>query len=193
MRATTTCVLPMLLSSLAACGGDSDRTNRRESTPASVELDIAAASIDVPDACTFIPKAELERLVGRELSEGNSREVPTGFSQCEFETPTQFNVTRKFENPALPESSGFDSIMVTTSLSTRSSFSEFREGLGTSAKDVQGIGDGAYFHGPAVIYVRVGNRGFTIRLQVDGPETEADRARLRATMLSLAKLGTSKL
>jgi hypothetical protein len=60
-------------------------------------------------------------------------------------------------------------------------------------EDVRGIGDAAYFSGPAMIFVRVSNRGFSIRLHVNSPTTDAGRARLREVMLSLARAGAAKL
>ena len=44
-----------------------------------------------------------------------------------------------------------------------------------------------------MMYVRVGNRGFSIRLYVNAPTTDAGKARLRAVMFSLARAGVAKL
>jgi hypothetical protein len=102
------------------------------------------------------------------------------------------SATRTFDNPPLPEAAGFGSVTITTNRSTPENFTEHRQLLGTGAEDVPGVGDGAYFNGPAMIYVRVGNRGFSIRMHAD-PTTDEAWARLREVMLSLARAGASKL
>jgi hypothetical protein len=62
-----------------------------------------------------------------------------------------------------------------------------------NATDIPGIGDSAFLNGPAMIFVRVGARGFSIRVYVDTPATDAGQARLREVMLSLARAGVTKL
>jgi hypothetical protein len=153
----------------------------------------APAATNVPDACTFIPRAELERLIGWELREGERKDMPPGLSQCDFSTPPQLYVTRRFNNPPLPEAAGFSSVVITTNPTTPQSFSESRRMMQADAQDVTGIGDAAYLNGPAMIYVRVGSRGFSIRLHVNTPATDAGRTRLREVMLSLARAGVAKL
>jgi hypothetical protein len=177
---------------IAACGGGGDETGVGDPSPAASEPRAATAAIDVPDACTFLARAELEPLIGRELREGEPSDMPPGSSQCDFETPPGFYVTRTFDNPALPESAGFGSVTITTNQSSPENFTEHRRLLGTEAEDVPGVGGGAYFNGPAMIYVRVGNRGFSIRMHAD-PTTDEAWARLREVMLSLARAGASKL
>lgn len=178
---------------LHACGRSGEEATVNGQASAAGESDIAVVPADVPDACTFIPRSELEPLIGYELREGEPKAMPPGSSQCDFETPPTLYVTRKFDNPALPEAAGFSSVAVTTNASTPENFYEFRQTLGAAAEDVAGIADGAYFYGPAMIYVRRGDRGFSIRLYVNAPETDAGRARLRGVMLSLARAGVSKL
>jgi hypothetical protein len=152
-----------------------------------------AAAASVPDACTFIPKTELEALLGWELREGKRRDMPPGLSQCDFETPPQMYVTRRFNNPPLPEAAGFSSVTITTNPTSPETFAESRRLMQADAEDVPGIGDAAYFNGPAMIYVRVGNRGFSIRLHVNAPSTAAGRARLREVISSLAHAAVAKL
>jgi|SRR5687768_8545336 len=144
------------------------------------------------DACTFIPKSELETLIGRELRDGKKQDMPPGFSQCDFTTPPEMYVTRRFNNPPLPEAAGFSSVTITTISTSPNTFAESRRVM-ADGEDVRGIGDAAYFSGPAMIFVRVANRGFSIRLYVNPPTTEGGRARLREVMLSLARAGASKL
>jgi len=145
------------------------------------------------DACTFIPKGELESLVGRELRAGVKKDVPPPMSQCSFQTPAGAYVTKKFENPALPSASGFDSLTVTTFATTVATFAESRKTMGAGSPEVPGAGDSAFFSGPAMIFARVGTRAFSIRVYLDEPKTDAGRARLRDLMLTLAQSGVAKL
>ena len=145
------------------------------------------------DACTFIPKAELEKLVGYELRDGRPKDASPGLSQCAFQTPPGASVTRKFDNPALPAAAGFDSITVTTFPTTAATFAQSRKLAQADATDVPGIGDGAYLNGPAMIFVRVGSRGFSIRVYVNTPTTDGGRARLREVMVSLARAGVGRV
>ena len=154
--------------------------------------DALASSASGTDACTFIPKAELEKLIGRELRDGKPREMSPGLSQCDFATPPQMYVKRRFDNPPLPEAAGFSSVTITTMPTSPNTFAESRRVM-ANAEDVRGIGDAAFFSGPAMIFVRVGGRGFSIRLHINSPSTDAGRARLREVMLSLARAGVSKL
>jgi hypothetical protein len=137
----------------------------------------AEAALDVPDACAFIDRAQLEEIIGRELREGERKDAQPGFSECDFETPPLLYVTRTFPDPALPESTGFSSIKINTHPANPQNFSEFRQTLGAAAEDVPGIGDGAYFYGPDLLYVRVGNRGMP--QDVREPENDSDRTRTR--------------
>ena len=178
---------------LSAYSGHAAEIRSGKSPSAASERSPVVAAGSVPEACTFIPKAELESLVGRELRDGKRKDMPPGFFQCDFETPPQMYVKRRFNNPALPEAAGFSSVTITTNPTTPESFAESRRLMQADAEDVPGIGDGAYLYGPAMIYVRVGNRGFSIRLHVNSPSTAAGRSRLRDVMLSLARAGVAKL
>jgi hypothetical protein len=151
------------------------------------------ARVDVTDACTFIPRAQLEAAVGWELREGKPRTAPAGASECDFATPPQMYVTRTFPNPPLPPAAGFSSIVVNTHPSDATRFAEFRRQLGARAEEVSGLGDAAYFHGPNLLYVRVGTHGFSVRVYVNEPRTDAGRAALRTVMLNLGRLGVARL
>ena len=148
---------------------------------------------DAQDACTFIPRADLEKLVGHELRDGKAKDVSPGLSQCAFEAPPEAYVTRRFENPALPAAANFDSITVTTFPTTVATFAQSRKTMAADATDIPGIGDSAFLNGPAMVFVRIGTRGFSIRVYVNTPATDAGRARLREVMLSLARAGVAKL
>ena len=190
-RLFLTATLTSLLLSICSSHAAETRPGKRPS--AESERPAAATAANVPDACTFIPKAELESLLGRELRDGKRRDMPPGFFQCDFSTPPEMYVTRRFNNPALPDAAGFSSVTITTNPTSPKTFAESRRLMQADAADVPGIGDAAYLSGPAMIYVRVGNRGFSIRLHVNAPSTDAGRARLREVMLSLARAGVAKL
>jgi hypothetical protein len=178
---------------ISVCSGIAAETRPGKSPPAASEHPTVAAAGGIPDACAFIPRAELESLIGRELREGRRRDMPPGFSQGDFSSPPQLSATRRFHDPPLPEAAGFSSVTITTHPTTAKTFAESRDALKENATNVPGIGDAAYMHGPALIYVRVGNRGFSIRLHVNEPKTEAGKSQLRAVMLSLAHAGVAKL
>jgi hypothetical protein len=148
---------------------------------------------EVQDACTFIPRSDLEKLVGHELREGKAKDASPGLSQCGFEAPPDAYVTRRFENPPLPAAANFGSLTVTTFPTTVATFAQSRKTMQANATDIPGIGDSAFLNGPAMIFVRVGARGFSIRVYVDTPATDAGQARLREVMLSLARAGVTKL
>src|SRR5688572_6373770 len=145
------------------------------------------------DACVLIPKAELEKLVGRELRDGVKQDAPPPMSECSFETPPGAYVKRRFENPALPDAAGFGSLTVTTFATTAATFAESRKMMGAGSPEIPGVGDGAFLSGPATIFARVGMRGFSIRLYVNAPTTDAGRARLQDVMLNLARAGVAHL
>ena len=194
MRTTRAWMLALAGTALiTACGG-SDTAGEGGNGPAAEaasEAAAPAAQAAVPDACTFIPKAELETLVGYELRDGDPQDVPPGESQCDFERPPGMYVTRTFEKQLLPEASGFGSIVITTYPTTADSFAEGRQLAGES--DLAGVGDAAYLIGPNLMHVRSGNRGFSMRVHVDQPETDAGRAALREAMATLGKAGVAKL
>jgi hypothetical protein len=167
-----------------AAAGESSTAN--DAAPADL------SSVKVPDACSFIPREELEAAVGCQLRDGVVKDAPPGFYKCDFTMPPGMSTTKTFPNPPLPESANFGSLIVNTNPVTEANFAESRRLIGPAGEDVQGIGDAAYFYGPALIYVRVGNRGFSIRVYAD-PKTDSDKAKLREVMLSLARLGVTKL
>ncbi len=185
-------LVPLTALLIAACGGGDGAGSATPDAPAPGANTAAAAPTNVPDACTFFSRAELEESVGWELREGDKEDAPPGFSECDFETPTRMSVTRTFPNPPLPEAVGFSSVTVNTHPSDPVKFAEFRRNLGAGAEDVPGVGDGAYFYGRDMLYVRVGNRGFSIRIYSNAGN-DADWARVRDVMLKLGRLGASRL
>ena len=150
-------------------------------------------AVQANDACAFIPKAELESLVGRELRDGVKKDVAPPQSQCAFQTPPDAYVKKKFDNPALPSASGFDSLTVTTFQTTVATFANSRKTMGNGSPNIPGVGDEAFLSGPAMIFVRVGTRGFSIRVYVNEPTTDAGKTRLREVMLTLGRAGAAKL
>jgi hypothetical protein len=56
---------------ITACGGESPQSGSSVATAAPPAASAPAdAPAVVPDACTFIPKADMEAIVGRELRDG---------------------------------------------------------------------------------------------------------------------------
>ena len=62
-----------------------------------------------------------------------------------------------------------------------------------SSPAISGVGDDAFLSGPAMIFARVGTRGFSIRVYVNTPTTDAGRTRLHEVMLTLGRAGVAKL
>jgi len=145
------------------------------------------------DACTFLAKADLEPLVGHELRGGEPRDASPPMSQCSFETPTGSATTRTFPNPPLPDAAGFSQLTVTTFPTTKETFAQSRNEMGAGSPVVTGIGDEAFFSGPAMIFVRKDGQGFSVRAYVDEPKTDAGRAKLQEVMISLGEAGAAKL
>ncbi|MBA3559482.1 MAG: hypothetical protein H0W30_12895 [Gemmatimonadaceae bacterium] len=182
----------MLLVS-TGCGGEgADKKAAVETQEATTSAPASVASGPVPDACTFYSKSELESAVGWQLDDGDVEDAEPGAFKCDFETPPQMSVTTTFPNPPLPQSVRFSSMTVNTHPVKQKSFDDFRKMIGAGGEDVPGIGDGAYFYGPNMIYVRVGARGFSLRMYAD-PTSDSDKAKAREVMLSLARLGATKL
>ena len=152
-----------------------------------------AATASVPDACSFIPKLELERLIGWELRDGKRKDMSPGLSQCDFATPPQAYVTRRYENPVLPEAAGFSSVVITTFPTTPETFSENRRVMPGGVRDIPNLADDAFTYGPAMIYVRAGNRGFSIRVHVNEPKTEPGKVILFDLLVGLARTGIARL
>jgi hypothetical protein len=150
------------------------------------------ATGNIPNACTFFSHAELESAVGWQLRAGKAKDAPPGTFECSFEKPQDMYITKTYPNPPIPKSADFTSLTVHTHPVDPKRFAEFRKNLGAAAEDVPGIGDGAYFYGPNLLYVRVGESGFSLRTYTSATSA-ADKARVREATLSLAKLGASKL
>lgn len=153
----------------------------------------AVAAVAVPDACTFFARAELESAIGSELREGEPQSVADqSESSCRFRKQLGSKAARTFPDPALPGSLGFDSVTVSTSSADPEAVAEIRKLDPAAFEDAPGVGDDAYFLGPALLHVRVGNRGFSLRINPD-PQSLDDQAKVREVMLALAKTGASRL
>ena len=184
-------LFPLTVLLLAAqCGGDADEAPAIETSTG--QNAVPSAAVDVPQACGFIPRAELEEIVGWELREGEADDMPPGSYACDFATPPQMYVTRTFPNPPLPQSVEFSSVKITTYPADLENFALNREIVGPQGEEVGGVGDAAFYNGLDMLYVRVGNRGFSVRLYTNA-QTEADRARVRDVMMTLGRNGASKL
>jgi hypothetical protein len=183
--------LPLTLLVLTAqCGGDADEVPAPE---ASASPDAApTAAGDIPEACGFLARGELEEIVGWELRDGEANDMSPGSYACDFSTPPQMYVTRTFPNPPLPQSVGFSSVTITTYPADPQTFAMNRELVGPQGEEVGGLGDAAFYNGLDMLYVRVGSRGFSVRLYTDAQD-EADRARVRDVMMTLGRTGASKL
>ena len=147
----------------------------------------------VPDACSWIPKLELEQIIGWELRDGKKKDVSPGMSQCDFTTPPGAYVTRRYPNPKLRPAAGFSSVIITTYPTSQKTFDENRRATPGGVRDIPGLGDDAFLYGPAMVPVRVGNRGFSIRLHVNEPKAENEKANLIEVLLDIARAGIAKL
>lgn len=174
-------------------GGSGAENHRGKSPGKAAQQSAVAAAAGAPDACSFIPKLQLERLIGWELRDGKPKDVSPGMSQCDFTTPPQAYVTRRYDNPMLPEAAGFSSVVITTFPTTPETFAENRRVMPGGVRDIPGYGDDAFTYGQAMIYVRVGNRGFSIRLHVNEPKTQRGRVILIDLLLKLARAGLERL
>jgi hypothetical protein len=173
---------------LAACDGGGG-TGSTFATPQDAHGNVAVAA-DVPDACTFIPKAELEAAVGWELREGEPQSVPDG-SSCEFRKQLGSRATKSFPNPAIPNTVGFTSLTISISPVDPDAVAEVRRLAPAEFEDVPGLGDAAYFLGPD-LHVRVRNRGFGLRINPDAQSPD-DQAKVRKVLLALGRTGTARL
>jgi hypothetical protein len=124
--------------------------------------------VEIPDACTFLSREEIGAAIGTSVGEGERELQPIGASECVYSNMTS-------------------SVTVNTHPSDDQQFDEFRSMIGAEAEPISDIGDEAYFWGPQLIYVRVANRGFSLRINEDLGE------RLRPAMLELAGAGAAKL
>lgn len=175
----------------AACGGDDGTEIAGDSS----ELPEAAADEaaddapqDLPDACTFLSLEEISTAIGRQVDEGELQTEVEGMTTCRFATATGMETTETYDDPAIPETS-VGSVTVAVNTSNPEEFDLFEESLGAEAEAVSGIGDDAYFWGSNLLYVRVGDSGFSIRIEADG----ADEQKVSAAILDLAGSGAAKL
>lgn len=188
-------ILTASLFALAGCGGGDAGGNSESAAPAAAEeaTATATAAAEPLDACTFISKAELETAIGAELKEGEPQSVPSAAeSQCRFKRQLGIRATRSFPNPAIPASVGFTGITISTSPADPAAVAEIRALDPGAFEDVPGLGDQAYYLGPNLLHVRVGNRGFSIRIEPQAQSPD-DQAKVREVMLGLARTGASRL
>ena len=194
MRRHSWPILTASLLMLSGCGGGDAGDNSQAAAPAGApEAGTTTASAEPLDACTFIPKAELETAIGAELKEGEPQSVPSAAeSQCRFKRQLGIRATKTFPNPAVPASVGLTGITISTSPADPAAVAEIRALDPGAFEDVPGLGDQAYYLGPNLLHVRVGNRGFSIRIEPQAQSPE-DQARVRDVMLGLARTGASRL
>lgn len=178
----------------SACGGGGgDSGSNNMATGVGSSGNAAAAAVDVPDACTFFAKAELESAIGWELKDGEPQPVPDqSESQCEFERQLGSRTTKSFPNPAIPGSVGFTSVTVSTSPADPEAVAQVRELDPAAFEGVPGLGDDAYFLGPNLLHVRVGSRSFSLRINPEAQSPD-DQAKVREVTLALARTGASRL
>ena len=176
---------------IAGCGGGNEAASNTAAT-VGAGPDSATAAVEVPDACTFFAKAELEAAIGSELKDGERQSVPSPESQCEFERQLGSRATKTFANPAIPASVGFTGVTVSTSPADPEAVAQVRELDPAAFEGVPGLGDDAYYLGPSLLHVRVGGRSFSLRINPEASSPE-DQARVREVMLSLAQAGASRL
>ena len=179
-----------LLCATACSGGGTIGPNNSSADPDNGSA-AAKGSPVVPDACTVVAKADLERLVGRELRDGERKDVSPGLSQCDFATAPDSATTRRFPNPPLPEAAQFSSLTITTYPTSAESFANSRE-TARSASMSPREADEAYIDG-GTVHARVADRGIGIRLHVGEPVTERGRQVLREVLLSLGAEGANRL
>lgn len=207
-RKATFSLLPIPLAALlliAGCGGGSDSEPASSTSADSAsapdsssghsdqdDTNQAKKTVKVPDACELIDHTELEQILGWELGNAESEEYPPGSFACDFDVVPGLYSTRKYPDPALPESIGFSSLVVNTYPSSAEQFDEFRQLLADAAEEVSGIGDGAYFYEFDMIYGRVGDKGFSMRIHTDA-QTDEDRMLVREVMLTLARKAARNL
>ena len=174
---------------LCSCGGqESAPTTNAAETNVAVA---ASASAEIPDACTFFSKAELEKAVGQELRDGEPQSAQDG-STCRFRKQLGINATKTFPDPALPASLGFTSMTISTSPHDPEAVAEIRELDPEAFENVPGVGDDSYFLGPNLLHVNVGRRGFSVRIDPDATSAE-DRAKVRDVILALGRTGAARL
>ena len=178
------------LSTLAGCGS-SDQSTGAASESGATPAGGASVSAELPDACTFFTRAELETALGHELREGEPQSAQDG-SICRFRKQLGSKATKTFPNPALPASLGFTSLTIATSPHDPEAVAEIR-GLDPDAFEaVPGLGDDSYFLGPSLLHVNVCKRGFSVRVEPEANSAEG-QAKVREIMLALGRTGVSRL
>lgn len=184
-------ILTAALITLPGCGGQDGGAPSDSESAAPAAANSAVAAAEVPDACTFFAKAELETAVGAELKDGEPQSVPDASeSSCEFERQLGRYATKTFPDPAIPASVGLTSVTVSASPTQPATFTEGRELTG--GEGVSGVGDDAFFIGPNLLHVRKGNRSFSVRIEPQA-QSPSDQAKVRDVMLALARTGASRL
>lgn len=173
---------------MTGCSDQPQTAANNAATNSAVRGD-SAATPDLPDACAFFARDELEKAVGWELRQGEAKDVSAG-SSCEFEAQTAAYATRTYPNPALPPAAGFSGATITVYPARADSFAQGKVMPGATAKP--GLGDDAYFNGPNFLHVRVGDRAFSVRLYVNEPGP-AGRPKLEALMQQLGTSGAARL
>lgn len=176
----------------AACGGG-DSGEPAASDPEAASPTEAADGADetggdVPDACGLLDVEEISATIGREVGPGEPQSSADVGSSCRFETLTGMSTTTTYDDPVIPETV-LASVTISTAPSDAKEFDELEAMVGDEGEAVRGVGDDAYFWGQNIMYVRVADRGLTVRIEADG----ADDARVRDAVRELAELGASKL
>lgn len=183
-----------LAAALLACAGCGGRDVGSESNlVAGTTGNETTAAPTIPDSCTFFAKGDLETALGRQLRDGDPQSVPEGAgSSCVFKKQLGRDATRTFAVPALPAAVAFGSVTISTSPADPEAVAQIRRLDPAAFDDVPGLGDDAYFLGPNLLHVRVGNRSFSARIDPEARSPE-EQAELRKVLVSLGRQGVSRL
>lgn len=182
----------LALATLAIAGCGKDKAEPNASTQ-EVAVNATAVAAEIPNACTFFAKAELESAIGAELRDGEPQAVPDASeSICRFRKQLGSRATKSFSDPVLPTTLGFNSLTVATSPADPQAVAEIRKLDPAAFEDVRGIGDDAYYLGPTLLHVRVGQRSFSLRIGPE-PQSPKDQAAARQVIQALGKAGASRL
>lgn len=154
--------------SVAACGDDAGSRNSSAGTTI-VEDDRTSSRADVPDACTFFSKDEIEAALGTRIQDGELEQAPENTSTCRF--------------------GGIANVTINTYATSESEFADFYELNSGDATTVNGLGDDAFVIGDVLLHVRVGDLAFSIRINDEQHQVDdVEQARV-----SLAESGVRKL
>lgn len=175
---------------LSACGGDDtdDATDEATEDDAADVDDGEESGGEIPDACTLFDVEEVSTALGRQVGPGEPETTPEGFFTCRFDTLTGMETSTTYDDPAIAESF-LARVTISTGPSSAEEFDEFEALTGDEADAVSDIGDDAYFSGPQILYIRVADRGLTIRIEADDPDVDG----VRDAILALAEVGASRL